>query len=67
MARKVRAEYWVGRSRGSEEVVRGWRSSNSSSLMGDGGSVVVDGAGRARKGDKEMKREGREVEADMEG
>ena len=41
---------------------------NLSSLMGDGGSaVVVTGVGRARKGDEEEKREGREAEADMGG
>ena len=52
---------------GSEEVVGGWRSSNSSSLMGDEGSAVVTGAGRERKGEDEEKREGKEVEADMVG
>ena len=66
IARKVRVEYRVDRLRGSEEVVGGRRSSNSSSLMGDKGSAVV-GAGRARKGDEEEKREGREAEADMGG
>ena len=63
---KARVEYRVDQSMGSEEVVRGWRSSNSSSLMGDGGSVVA-GAGKARKGDEEEKREGREAEVDMVG
>ena len=66
VARNARVKYRVDRLRGSKEVVGGWRSSNSSSLMGDGGSAVVAGAGKARKGDEE-KREGREAEADMEG
>ena len=65
MARKVRVEYQVDQSMGSVEVVRGQRSSNSSSLMGDRVSMVVVGVGRARKGHTEEKREGREVEADM--
>jgi len=67
MARNARVEYQVDQLTGSAEVVRGQRSSNLSSLMGDGGSAGVVGAGRARKGDEEEKRVGREVEEDMVG
>jgi len=67
VARKARVEYWADRLMGSTEVVGGWRSSNSSSLMGDEGSAVVTGAGRARKGEVEEKRVERVVEEDMGG
>jgi len=53
---------------GSMVVVGGHRSSNLSLLIGDGDSAVVAfGAGRARKGDEEEMRVGREAEEDMGG
>ena len=67
VVRNTRVEYWADRSRGSMEVVGGRMSSNSSSLMGDRGSVGLTGAGRARKGDEEEKRVERAVEEDMGG
>src|SRR5882724_865195 len=67
VARKGRVEGRVEVLLGFE-VVGGWRSSNSSSLMGDAGSGVDGaGAGRAWMGAEEEKRAERVVEGDMGG
>ena len=67
VARKVRVEYLADRSTGSVEVVGGQRSSNLSSLMGDGGLAVVTGAEEVGRGKDEEKKVERAVEADMGG